>query len=170
VLLFEQAYSPRDPKYGLPAGKTFAQELKKRFLAAIASSRADVPVIAPHPMGKSPAHPGLFDSEGHTEPDAEIAADAPEDVLATYQSAAIARVAGDKQFIDRIHGNGIPWAGLVEALEKALPAVLDDRNKIAYELVPQFLNQTFGERGKGWDSEKRPKKSGSGMTTWVVLK
>jgi hypothetical protein len=58
----------------------------------------------------------------------------------------------------------------VDVLEKALPKILDDRNKIAYDLVPQFLTETFGERGKGWDSEKWPKKSGTGTTTWLVLK
>ena len=60
--------------------------------------------------------------------------------------------------------------GIVHELEEALPNVLNDRNQIAYNLVPQFLNDTFGERGKGWDSEKRPKKTGSGTTTWVVIK
>lgn len=173
VLSFEQAYSARDPKYGMPAAKTFAQELKKRFSAAIDASRADAPATGAPPIVAPPGRTGLFEHEGEaSDADSPTGAsvDPPEDVFATYQKAAITRVAGDKGFIDRIRASGIPWKGIVDALEKALPNVLDDRNKIAYDLVPQFLSETFGERGKGWDSEKRPKISGSGTTTWVVLK
>jgi hypothetical protein len=174
VLSFEGAYSARDPKYGLPAAKTFAQELKRRFLAAIVASRADAPADVPSPILAPAARAGLIEHDGASEAggdaSAEATVDPPEDVFATHQKAAITRVAGDKAFIARIRASGIPWMGIVDALEKALPNVLEDRNKIAYDLVPQFLTETFGERGKGWDSEKRPKKSGSGTTTWVMLK
>jgi hypothetical protein len=33
---------------------------------------------------------------------------------------------------------------LLDPLERALPDVLDERNKIAYGLVPEFLNHVFG--------------------------
>jgi hypothetical protein len=170
VLLFEQAYSPRDPKYNLPAAKTFPQELKKRFLEAVASSRAAAPVLARRPEVAAPTHTGLFEDEDRSESGIEVTAEAPEDVLATFQRAAITRVAGDKLFLEDIQAHGMPWAGIVKAVAKALPDVLDDRSNIAYGLVRQFLTETFGEEGKGWATEKRPKKSGSGTTTWVVLK
>lgn len=175
VLSFEQAYSARDPKYGMPAAKTFAQELKRRFLAAITASRADAPGT-PKPILKPTTRTSasLFGDEDESEPAREVPAgttiDPPEDFLATYQKAAIKRVASDQQFIDRIRASEIPWRGIIVALEGVLPDVLDDRNKIANELVPQFLTETFGEKGKGWDSEKRARKSGSGTTTWVVIK
>jgi Helicase HerA, central domain len=170
VLSFEQAYSARDPNYSLPGAKTFAQELKGRFLAAISASRADAPASASPQTGTVSGDTDLSGSEAELDAGGAATVDAPEDVLATYTKGAIARVAKDTPFIDRVRTNGIPWMGIVDALEKALPSVLDNRNAIAYELVPQFLSETFGERGKGWDSEKRPKKSGSGTTTWVVLK
>jgi len=170
VLSFEQTYSARDPKYALPAAKTFAQELKKRFHAAISASRADTPVTVESSKVQSPMPTEQVSGQAEEDSETESAVDVPEDVLATYTKAAIARVAGDKSFISRIRTYGMPWRGIVDALEKALPDLLDDRNHIAYTLVPQFLTETFGERGKGWETEQRPKKSGPGTTPWVVVK
>jgi hypothetical protein len=105
--------------------------------------------------------------QSEAEPDV-VTAEAPEDVLTTYSKAAIANVAQDKILIDRIRTNGIPWRGVVDALEHALPDILDDRNKIAYDLVREFMDDIFGV--DKWQTERRPSKSGSGMTTWIVLK
>jgi hypothetical protein len=96
--------------------------------------------------------------------------DAPVDVMATYTNAAIAKVATDTAFIERIRRSGIPWMGIVSALENALPDVVADRKDMAYQLVPRFLTETFGERDKTWKTEKQRKKDGSGTTTWVYLK
>jgi len=170
VLSFEQAYSARDPQYNSPAAATFARELKGRFQAAISASRAATPSTPQQTKTPSPTHGDLFGLDSDAGTEEQRGSDTPEDVFATHTRAAIKKVATDKQFIDRVRSLGIPWMGIIDALEKALPELLDDRNTIAYNLVPQFLEETFGERGKGWDSEKRPKKSGSGTTTWVVVK
>jgi hypothetical protein len=170
VLLFEQAYSARDSQYILPAAKTFAQELKKRFQAAISASRA-VPVVssATPKIKSATADRGLFDDTVSGEPTDEIVvAEAPEDVLETYSKAAIATVAQDKVTLDRISGNGLPWRGIIEALERALPDLLDGRKDIAHNLVRPFMDSVFGP--DKWETERRPSKSSSGMTTWVVLK
>jgi len=42
-----------------------------------------------------------------------------------------------------------------------------ERGKLAYELVPGVLEKVLGKRDKGWKVEKRPKRSGDGLTTWV---
>ena len=171
ILSFENAYSPRDPNYGMPAVKTFAQELKKRFLAAISASRAVTPLSTPTVV-PSPKVSDLFTTpEQDEQAEAEgrvVAAEAPEDVLSTYSKAAIAKVAQDKTLTDRIRSNGIPWKGVIDPLEQALPDVLNDRNKIAYDLVRQFMDEVFGA-GK-WQTERRASKSSSGSTTWIVLK
>ncbi|REJ87003.1 MAG: ATP-binding protein [Planctomycetota bacterium] len=168
VLSFEQAYSARDPQYNLPAGKTFSQELKGRFQAAISASRTKPPST---PEAKPESQTGgLFPAEAGSDTDDDSTADTPEDVLATYSKAAIEKVAGDTQFMQRMRSNGMPWKGVVTALEEALPDVLDDRNNIAYQLVPQFLQDTFGEQDTAWETERRPRKSGSGTTTWIVIK
>jgi hypothetical protein len=153
--------------------------LKKRFHAAVTASLADAPVPGHKPGATSSMTPMDMlwgDDESSSESEATATGsgggeiDTPQDIYATYTKAAIQRVANEKAFIDRIRTNGIPWMGIVDALKKALPDVLDNRDEIAYNLVSQFLTETFGEQGKGWYSENRPKKSGSGMTTWVALK
>jgi hypothetical protein len=169
VLSFEGAYSARDPSYTMPAAKTFAEQLKQRFLAAITASRAvpplpAVPKVVPAPTTTDSSDEG---EDKPVEPEV-VAAEAPEDVLSTYSEAAIAKVAQDNALLERIRSNGIPWMGVLDPLEQALPDVLDDRNKIAYELVPEFMDKVFG-RGK-WQTERRPSKSGSGTTAWIVLK
>jgi hypothetical protein len=93
--------------------------------------------------------------------------DAPEDVFATYTNSAFAQVAADKEFINRIREKGITWRGVVEAIESALPPLMDNRNKEAYNLVRRFLDETFGP--KKWATEKRPSRSGGAPTTWVVI-
>jgi hypothetical protein len=168
VLSFEQAYSARDPQYNLPAAMTFSQVLKKRFQAAISASRATSP-STPQPKLRSPRG-DLFSMDADSDTGDDSAADTPEDVLATYSAAAIEKVSSDAQFMQRIRNNGMPWKGVVTALEEALPDVLDDRNNIAYNLVPQFLQETFGERDKAWETENRPRKHGPGTTVWVIVK
>jgi uncharacterized protein len=114
----------------------------------------------------------LFDTESRDVGEAVspevVTDDAPEDVLSTYSRAAITTVAQNKAVIDRIKTNGMPWKGVMDALEHALPDVLDERDKIAYDLVRQFMDEVFGL--DKWQTERRPSKSGPGMTTWVVLK
>jgi hypothetical protein len=171
VLSFEQAYSAHDPKYGLPAAKTFAQELKRRFTAAISASRAVPPLPTPTVVAVPSVSTTALNEAHGDQADAEpevMTAESPEDVLSTYSKAAIAKVAQEKALTDRIRSNGIPWKGVLDPLEQALPDVLNDRHKIAYDLVRQFMDEVFGA-GK-WHTERRPSKSSSGMTTWIVLK
>jgi hypothetical protein len=177
VLSFEQACKARDPEYKMPRAKTFAEELKGKFSKALSDSRAAVPTDTPIVAAARPvsaASPTLFDDDvaagsgpgtGDGEP-----LEAPVDVMATYTKAAIAKVASDTAFIDRIRRNGIPWGGIISALENALPDVVADRNDMAFKLVPRFLTETFGERDKAWETKKQPKADRSGTTTWVYLK
>jgi len=170
VLSFERAYSTRDPSYTAPPAKTFAQELKERFLKAISTSRAVTPMVTQVPGHETVAQVGHPAAKAHTEAEEadESGADTPEDVFGTYSKAAIAKVSQDQTLLDRIRANGVPWRGVLEAIKEALPNVLDDRSTIAHNLVGQFMDDVFGA-GK-WETERRPSKSGAGMTTWIVVK
>jgi hypothetical protein len=175
VLSFEQAYTIRDPEYKLPRAKTFAGELKGKFGKALAESRAavptDTPIVAPV-MPMSTGSSGLFGDDETGDPgtgDGE-SMEAPVDVMETHAKAAIAKVASDTAVIEKLRKNGMTWRGVVAALEEALPDVVADRNNRAFNLVPRFLTETFGERDKGWETKKQPKKDGSGMTPWVYVK
>jgi hypothetical protein len=167
VLSFEQMYSARDPKYSAPAASTFGQELKKRFQAAMSASRA----VKPSPVQEvAPASraASLFEMDGDGDGAEETLGDAPEDVLDTHSKAAIARVSQDKALVDRLNRSGVPWRGVLEALAGALPDILNDRNALAHNLVPSFMDEVFGV--DRWKTESRPKKSGTGTTTWLMLK
>jgi hypothetical protein len=155
----------------MPQGKTFALQLKKRFLAAISASRAVPPLPSAQKGVATPIVADAVHADDGEQQKAEpefVTAEAPEDVLNTYSKAAIAKVAQDKALLDRIRNNGIPWKGVLDPLQQALPDVLNDRNKIAHGLVPEFMDEIFGQ-GR-WQTERRPSKSSSGTTTWILLK
>jgi hypothetical protein len=101
--------------------------------------------------------------------DEEAEADEEQDALGSYEEAAIKAVRSDGQFIEKLRRNGMPWRGVLERLKEALPDVLSDRDKIAYGLVPKAMNAVFGKQDAAWRTEKRPARSGSGFTTWIVI-
>ena len=72
--------------------------------------------------------------------------------------------------IEGIQQNGKPWYGIQIEVMNALPDVIDEeeRRQIAYNIVPQAMNEIFGDGN--WDTEKRPKKSGAGTTSWIIIK
>ncbi len=168
VMLFEGLYETRDPNYEMGAVETAAVKLEQRFASALASKRsAPAPAEAPVPqVSGEPVEPAEPPS---AEPDEDPFADAdePEDALATYQSAAIRAVQEDEAFIERIRERGVPWRGVLERIKEELPDVMEDRDDVAYRLVPQAMTSIFGENG--WDTDKRPSASVAGrFTTWVV--
>lgn len=89
-------------------------------------------------------------------------------MLGAYEEAAIKALLSDRKFLERLRRNGAPWRGVQERLKQELPVLLSDRDEIAYGLVPKAMDGTFGPQETAWKTEKRPSKSGSGFTTWIV--
>jgi DNA helicase HerA-like ATPase len=164
VLSFEGQYQAQDPQYNRPAVRTAAEELRQRFAAALASARGAVQVGDP-PRGRAVAPPvappGLRDEEADV--------DEGQDALGSYEDAAIQAFRADSEIIEKLRRNGMPWRGVLERLKNALPDVLSDRDQIAYGMVPKAMNAVFGSQPAGWRTEKRPRRSGSGFTTWIVI-
>jgi len=160
VLSFEGQYQARDPKYDQPAADTAAVGLRQRFSNALASARRSVSV------DETPNTSQAIVSTSLSE---ELEVDEEQDTLATYEAATIEAFKNDHDFIGRLKQYGIPWRGVQEQLKGSLPDVLSDRDKIAYQLVPKAMSALFGEQEVGWTTEKRPSKSGSKPTTWVVV-
>lgn len=86
------------------------------------------------------------------------------------EGAAINAFRADQRFLQRLQQNGMPWRGVQERLKEELPDHLPDLDHIAYGLVPKAMNMTFGQQEVTWGTEKRPSKSGTGLTTWIVVK
>jgi hypothetical protein len=164
VLSFEAQYQAQDPQYNGLGIETAAEELRRRFATALASARGAVRVEV-LPGGKGGVHPappmGPRDENAKT--------DEEQDVLGSYEEAAIAAFRSDGQLLDKLRQYGMPWRGVQEQLKQALPDVLSDRDQIAYGLVPKAMNAVFGQQVTTWNTEKRRSKSGTGYTTWIVI-
>jgi hypothetical protein len=98
----------------------------------------------------------------------EGSTDEPEDVFETYAQAAIHTVAQNQGLLRKIREGGETWVNVRNTLAVALPDVIDNRNDEAQRIVTRCLNEIFGENK--WKIDRRPKKSGSGTTAWIVLR
>jgi len=149
ILSFEQQYEAIDPQYNLPEGNTYAKELLKIF--KIPPKKAHEEKIQKMPD------------------DVPINGEEKEDRLNEYIDEAIENFKVNTELIQKIKQKGETWRGIIEALQGDLPEFIDERerNGLAHNMVKRALNAVFGDK---WETEKRPRVSGSGTTTWVVMK
>lgn len=159
ILSFENMYKTLDTEYNKPAGNTFA-------LSMISEFSVSTGIVQPTPEVAVPSETtgeGLF-------PEDTTETSEPVDLLSKYTADATAALRNDAKTLNTLRTTGIPWMGVLSLLQKALPNVIDqsERNRLAYSLVPMALDSVIG-RDK-WITEKRQKKSGPGMTTYIVLK
>lgn len=159
VLSFEDQYKARDPEYQSGHAETAAVNLRERFASALSSALGS---------GKREPQRGVRQQIGTNTEEAEEP-DTETDVLGSYEDAAIGAFRNDEEFLNRLRNTGMPWKGVLERLKDELPEIMSDREQIAYGLVPKAMTEVFGLQGTGWDTEKRPRKSGSGNTTWIIV-
>ena len=87
----------------------------------------------------------------------------------TEEAKAIEAFGSDQNFLNRLRNNGVPWRGVQERIKESLPKNIQNRDDIAYRLVPKAMDIVFGQQNTAWKTEKRPSKSGRGLTTWIVI-
>ena len=85
------------------------------------------------------------------------------------EGAGIKAFGSDRQFLNQLRIYGVPWRGVQECLKEELPDGLFNRDDIAFKLVPKAMDAVFGQQNTAWKTEKRPSKSGKGLTTWIVI-
>ena len=85
-------------------------------------------------------------------------------VLAAMEEQAIERLRGDVDLMHRLNHDGLAWGHLKAFFNSVLPPTLDDRDAIAFNLVPKALIQLFGPRYEGWHAFKRARADGSSIT------
>lgn len=90
-------------------------------------------------------------------------------MLGSYEAEVIKTFRSDRQFLEKLRRYGVPWRGVQERLKEELPDRLSDRDQVAYGLVPKAMEAVFGQQEVAWKTERRPSKSGSGYTTWIVI-
>ncbi len=158
ILSFENLYATRDSSYSKPPADTFAKKMINEFTTATGVSN-----IRSQEQKTEMAEPD-------SAPGDQGAGTEPVDLLGKYTNDAIQALENDAKTLSVLKTQGIPWMGILSVIKKSLPAVIDqaERHQMAYDLVPQALDKIFGQGN--WSTEKRPRKQGSGMVTYVTLK
>ncbi|MBP6473047.1 MAG: DUF87 domain-containing protein [Chloroflexi bacterium] len=151
VLSFENMFTVRDPDYNGTARHTYAQQLKERFDQMIEQmsemrTRLDTGelVIPIHSGDSIGASAGTEDMD-----------DVP-DVMGEIESAAIEALRTNDRLMGWIQGtHGAVWSAIQSFLIGLLPEMLDDRNEIAYQLVPKAMFAIFGPQNEKWHTVRK---------------
>jgi hypothetical protein len=64
----------------------------------------------------------------------------------------------------KIRGVGVAWGGVKAFLRANLPENLEDRDSIAYNLVPKALDAILGVQNEAWHAVRNPDRNN---TTYV---
>ncbi len=142
AMLFESLYKTMDPKYDGQAVDTFASRLRAQLLGEVQQAVAATGTATDTTMS---------DSElGHTTQ--------PADFLSLARQGALKTVGDDADLARSLGVGNATWGVVWYKLKAALPETLEDRDELANQLVPEFLDALFG---KGlWHTEKRFTKKG----------
>lgn len=139
ALLFEKMFSVRDPGYDQPAAATYAMALREMFAGDAQAAPADRPGGAAPVSGR--AGPGE--------------APEPVDVMAKIEERVIAALRDSPELMSRIASpGGIAWGSVKAFFLEQLPERLDDRDRLAYQLVKKAMDRIHGEQGVDWETYK----------------
>jgi hypothetical protein len=147
VLSFETLHARQDRNYRLPEIDIYASRLRSQF-------RTDVWEAVNATQEKLGNDEGTFFTDDEA------------DVFKLHQRRAIDVLKGNPDFISAVSRSGVPWGVVKGMLAEALPSTMDDRDRVAYHLVPEAMTQILGEKGFAWDTERR----GSKNTTFIIRK
>jgi uncharacterized protein len=141
VLSFEKLYSPQDTAYNKMAVTTFATALRQRFLSTATALAPAIP-IQPRPDYLETRGELFFDEPEEQELDSPTTGD----VLAEIEQNAAAAVRANSDIWSKINGDGVAWGALKALIMQHTPASMDDRDQLAFRMVPKVLDRLFGSR------------------------
>lgn len=142
ALSFEKMFAVRDPAYNQAAAPTYAQTLRNTF-----SGMGQAAPIPTNPNTGTVLSPvaSTADEGGSV------------DVMANIEGQAVEALRLDVNLRDKIESsNGVAWRAIQEHIKACLPDVLDDRNQVAYNLVPKVVGALYGQQSKDWETFKNP--------------
>ena len=145
VLSFERMFSMRDHDYNQPAGNTYAQTLRSTF-----SGMRQTATIAHIPDAESTG--ALFPTEAdETEP---------VDVMANIEQKAIDALQANTQLVEKIESSeGAAWGAVKAFFLEYLPAHLDDRDQLAYQMVKKAMDRIYGAQDQSWEAYRNPQRN-----------
>jgi uncharacterized protein len=155
AISFEDKYQRRDVNYKLPAAETYASRLRKKFEEGLNRLVGETKIIS---IDQEPTYSGENREEDYFETDSA-------DVLELIRLEAVRKVKEDKNVNDFLkREQGWAWGSIKARLLDHLPEMLDDRDTIAFNLVPTVLNEVLGEGI--WEGYRNEEKG----TKWVRSK
>jgi hypothetical protein len=154
IFPFETMYPRAEGSYDQPAVSNYAARLRAKYARELEEARTQAP---------APEAPQSADDEPDS-PDSESI-----DSLEIFKQRAIQRLDASEEFRRSIsRPGGFPWGAVVGILEAALPESMQDRNRVAYDLVAQAVSQILGgEQDVAWKTEKRLNRNNK-TTTFIV--
>ena len=138
ALSFEHLYPMADSEYNRNSGNTYAEKLRKTFnqdfrkndSSTSDTTRAEVqafPKAIPEPI----------------------------DVKATIEARVIEEFRSNEKFKEKIESpDGIAWGQVKAFFNEHLPDHLDDKDNLAYRLVPKAMEEIYGPQDTAWEAFK----------------
>ena len=155
AMLFERLYKTSDPEYHAGAVETYASQLRQRLLVDLQR------VITTEPGSEPSEH-----VVGGVDDDAS--GERPADFLKLAKRQAFDALRKDPEFRRCIDGEGMTWGVAKYKLKDALPDTIEDRDALAYEMIPEAMNEIIGPQGTAWHTERKFVKSAGKDKPWIV--
>ena len=144
ALSFENMFSVRDPDYNRPAGRTYAHVLRQMTSQIRDMVAVNRPAEAETAAARLPTENKSDDAES-------------EDIVAMIRQIAVEALKSNKALISKIESeSGVPWGTLNAFIGAKLPQHLDNKDDLAYRLVPQVLDAIYGRQGEAWEAYRVP--------------
>jgi hypothetical protein len=167
ILSFEGLYGKSEHGHRDPAVETYASRLRNRYRARVAQLQAEAAGRSASAMGghshpvpedRSGGEPLIVDepvlSEAPAGGRAEPATEESVDFLRLSKDKAIEILRNSSEFRRRMEGEGIKYGRIKYLLMDGLPETMDNRDQVAYDLVPEAVSQVLGgPRKQVWETK-----------------
>lgn len=142
ALSFEQIYKLRDPDYTLPSVTTYSQQLRATFGISV-SSAINSENISSETSDLTSTDVG----ESH-----DVMRATEQDIADLFQK--------DEKLTSKIYSQeGIAWGSIKAFILGHLPAHIDDRDSLAYNMVPKLVTNILGLQNQGWETYRNTNKN-----------
>lgn len=134
---FEKIFSMRDHNYNQPAGHTYAQTLYSTF-------------VRMRQFATSKFIPEAERTDTLVTPEAEEIESI--DIMASIEQQAIEAVRSNTEIKRSLESEGMPWFRLQLFLMNSALTNIEDKQQLAYQILPKVMNALYGTQGEFWET------------------
>jgi len=139
---FEQLYNMKDPEYNNLAGNTYARQLHTTFNIA---NKAELDLEDNEPL--------LVNSNANDVVESH-------DVMGNIETRIIDEIKKDIKLTSKMKStDGVAWGTIKAFILGHLPDHIDDRDNLAYNMVPKIVNNILGLQNHGWETFRNASKN-----------